>query len=88
MVFTTAAGCQCRHRTRPTSFAEWIRLADEAAISLVVCVAAAQRRGILDAGEAEREGLDANNLHPAFQLAGLGVLTESVIDADRFISFG
>jgi tRNA 2-thiouridine synthesizing protein D len=67
---------------------DWVGLASETGVSLVVCIAAAQRRGILDAGEASREELDADNLHPAFTLAGLGLLTESVIESDRFVSFG
>jgi tRNA 2-thiouridine synthesizing protein D len=67
--------------------ADWAELAAEYGIELVVCVAASKRRGVLDAREADVEGLDADNLHPAFTLAGLGLFLESVIDADRFISF-
>ena len=68
--------------------AEWVEMAAESDTELVVCIAASRRRGILDAGEADREGLDAHNLHPAFTLAGLGLFLESVIECDRFIGFG
>jgi tRNA 2-thiouridine synthesizing protein D len=67
---------------------DWVGLAGDTGVSLVVCIAAAQRRGILDVSEARREELDADNLHPAFTLAGLGLLTESVIESERFVSFG
>lgn len=66
----------------------WVELAGKSGVELSVCVAASQRRGVLDQGEARREGLDDDNLHPAFTIAGLGVLMESIIEADRFISFG
>jgi hypothetical protein len=36
-------------------------------IDLVVCIAAAQRRGMLDANEAERQGKDANNIAEGFE---------------------
>ena len=41
---------------------EWSSLAKEHNIDMVVCVAAAQRRGILDKGEAERNGKDSDNI--------------------------
>jgi len=55
---------------------------------LVVCVAAAQRRGIVDEGEAKRNGKDATNIHPKFRIAGLGQLVEAAIQADRLVVFG
>lgn len=67
---------------------DWADLAAEKGIELVVCIAASKRRGVLDQGEADREGLDADNLHPQFTLAGLGLFLESVIECDRFICFG
>ena len=41
-------------------------------VDLVVCIAAAQRRGILDANEAKRQGKDADNIAPGFRISGLG----------------
>ena len=66
----------------------WSDLAKEHELDLVVCVAAAQRRGIVDEGEAERNGKDGNNIAPGFRISGLGQLIEAGIQADRLVVFG
>ncbi len=66
----------------------WTELAEKHELDLVVCVAAAQRRGIADADEAKRNGKDADNLAPGFRISGLGQLIEGGIQADRLIVFG
>jgi len=66
----------------------WSELADKHGIDLVVCVAAAQRRGIADADEAKRNGKDADNLAPGFRISGLGQLIEAGIQSDRLVVFG
>lgn len=66
----------------------WSELAAAHNLDLVVCVAAAQRRGIADADEARRNGKDANNLAPGFRISGLGQLIEGGIQADRLVVFG
>jgi len=68
--------------------AHWVALSEEHGIDLVVCIAAALRRGIVDATEAERYEKAHHNLHPAFTLSGLGQLVEASIVADRVITFG
>ncbi|MCL4725662.1 MAG: DsrE family protein, partial [Rhodocyclaceae bacterium] len=55
----------------------WAKLAEEHEIDLVVCVAAALRRGIKD-----------ENLAPGFRISGLGQLIEAGIQADRMVTFG
>ena len=55
----------------------WSQLAQEHSLDLVVCVAAALRRGIVD-----------ENLAPGFRISGLGQLVESGIEADRVVTFG
>ena len=67
---------------------KWSELAAEHNLDLVVCVAAAQRRGILDNDERRRHGKDAENIAPGFRISGLGQLVESAIDADRLVVFG
>ena len=67
---------------------QWSELGQEHGIDLVVCVAAAQRRGIIDEDEAKRHGKDANNIAPGFRISGLGQLIEAGIQADRLIVFG
>jgi tRNA 2-thiouridine synthesizing protein D len=66
----------------------WSKLAEEHKLDMVVCVAAAQRRGIVDEGEAKRNGKDATNLAPGFRISGLGQLVEAGIQSDRLVTFG
>ena len=67
---------------------EWSKLADAHDIDMVICIAAAQRRGIMDADEAKRQGIDGNNIAPGFRISGLGQLIEGGIIADRQLVFG
>jgi tRNA 2-thiouridine synthesizing protein D len=55
----------------------WGKLAEEHKIDLVVCVAAALRRGIKE-----------EVLAPGFRISGLGQLIDSGIKADRTVVFG
>jgi tRNA 2-thiouridine synthesizing protein D len=67
---------------------EWSELATEHNLDMVICIAAAQRRGIMDAKEAERQGLGADNIIDGFHISGLGQLIEGGIQSDRTIVFG
>ncbi len=55
----------------------WSELAVEHDINMIVCVAAAMRRGIKD-----------ELLAPGFEISGLGQLIDAGMQADRFIVFG
>ncbi len=55
----------------------WSKLAEEHGVDLVVCVAAAMRRGIRD-----------ENLATGFRISGLGQLVEAGTLTDRLITFG
>lgn len=66
----------------------WTELANKHKLDLVVCIAAAQRRGIIDADEAKRQGIDGNNLADGFRISGLGQLIEAGVQADRLVTFG
>lgn len=55
----------------------WSKLAEDRGVDLVVCVAAALRRGIRD-----------ENLAPGFRISGLGQLIEAGIKSDRLVTFG
>ena len=57
--------------------ARWSKLAADHGVDLVVCVAAALRRGIKD-----------ENLAAGFRISGLGQLVEAGIEADRLVTFG
>ncbi len=67
---------------------QWTALAKEHELDLVICIAAAQRRGLLDENEATRQGKDANNIADGFRISGLGQLIEMGIQADRTVTFG
>ena len=66
----------------------WTELAKMHGIDLVLCVAAAQRRGICDLDEAKRNGKDGDNIAPGFRISGLGQLVEAAIECDRLVTFG
>lgn len=66
----------------------WSELANSHQIDLVVCISAAQRRGLLYADEACRQGKTDNDLAEGFRIAGLGQLLEATLEADRFLVFG
>ena len=66
----------------------WSDLAEQHDLDLVVCVAAAQRRGIMDEDEAKRHGKGASNIAPKFRISGLGQLIEAGIQAERLMVFG
>lgn len=66
----------------------WSALAQQHGVELILCVAAAQRRGLLDDDEAKRAGKDSNNIAEGFQISGLGQLIDAGIQADRLIAFG
>lgn len=68
--------------------AMWSKLAEQHDLDLVVCVAAAQRRGIMDEDEAKRHGKGASNIAPKFRISGLGQLIEAGIQAERLLVFG
>ena len=55
----------------------WSNLATEHGVDLVVCVAAALRRGIKD-----------ELLAPGFRISGLGQLVEAGIQGERLVVFG
>ena len=66
----------------------WTALGQQYDLELILCVAAAQRRGLLNEDEAKRAGKDASNMAPGFQISGLGQLIDAGIQADRLVVFG
>ncbi len=67
---------------------QWIDLADAHHVELVVCVAAALKRGLLNDVEAGRYGKQSPNLNTNFQIVGLGQLIDAIALSDRFVTFG
>ena len=66
---------------------EWVAIKNEHSLDLVVCVAAAERRGIIDDATAKESGDFNGNLHPGWRVAGLGSFIQACIDADRTVTF-
>lgn len=82
----------CKYATPPDDerqfSAQWGTLARKSQVDLVVCISAAQRRGLLHKDEAGRQGKADNDLAEGFRISGLGQLVEATLAADRFIVFG
>jgi tRNA 2-thiouridine synthesizing protein D len=66
---------------------QWSELAKNHNIDLVICISAAQRRGLLCEDEAKRQNRQDNDLADDFRISGLGQLVEAMLEADRFIVF-
>jgi sulfur relay protein TusD/DsrE len=65
----------------------WQNFAKENDTDLVVCTAAAERRGVIDnALAAELEQL-SGNLSPAFRITGLGAWQQACLENERSVSF-
>jgi tRNA 2-thiouridine synthesizing protein D len=66
---------------------EWASCKEQFSIDLVVCVSAAERRGIIGQQQMQDLAKPSFNLHPAFSVAGLGALHDASIAADRTVTF-
>jgi tRNA 2-thiouridine synthesizing protein D len=66
----------------------WSELAERCQIDLVICVASAMKRGVLDTETALRHDKAAGNIAAGFELSGLGQWIEACVLADRVVSFG
>jgi len=71
----------------PNIPARWTSFANEHDIELILCVAAALRRGVLDATEADRYEQDSHNIAEGFVISGLGQLIDAGIQSDRLVTF-
>lgn len=66
----------------------WRALTRAHNLDVVVCIATALKRGILNDEEAQRYQQPASNLAPEFALSGLGQWVEALVHADRVVTFG
>lgn len=67
---------------------EWRDFVEQHQLDGVVCIAAALRRGVLNADEAQRYQRTAVSVEAPWELSGLGQLHDAVQAADRLICFG
>lgn len=65
----------------------WQTLADQQQWDIVVCIASALKRGVLDKDEAERYNKQHHNLSPNMAISGLGQLMDAIHYSDRVITF-
>jgi tRNA 2-thiouridine synthesizing protein D len=65
----------------------WASFSQEHGVDLVVCVSAAERRGVMSDEQAKEFAKGHGDLHSAFSIAGLGALHEASLDSDRTVTF-
>lgn len=63
---------------------KWKMLAKSHRLQLHLCIAAAQRRGVVDE---QTSAHSAHNLAEGFTLAGLGEFSQAVLKANRLLTF-
>ena len=66
----------------------WQALAQAHNIDMVVCIASALRRGVINEEEALRYNKTSSNLAQGFTISGLGQLLEAAVHSDRVVTFG
>lgn len=66
----------------------WTTLNSEHGVPLMVCIAAALRRGLMDEREAARHGKQGHSVEAPFELTGLGQLVDLGLGCDRLVTFG
>ena len=84
----TASLLNCTPQDETDYLKRWQDLSIRYHVDLVVCIAAALRRGVIDQKEADRYEKLASNLAPHFSLSGLGQLVEASVKSDRLVTFG
>jgi tRNA 2-thiouridine synthesizing protein D len=84
----TASRYSCPPNDELNIRAEWEQFKAEHNTDLVVCIAAALKRGIADDGEAQRYDIaEQGNISSSFELSGLGQLVEACAIADKTLTF-
>jgi tRNA 2-thiouridine synthesizing protein D len=66
----------------------WQQLSQNHNIDLIVCIAAALKRGLLNQQESVRHNKTTFNLEQNFVISGLGQLLDAAVVSDRLITFG
>ena len=70
----------------PNPQRDWMQMASEHGVELLLCSSACQKRGLLDENSAKAFCTQSNIASP-FVIAGLGSLVESALIHDRLIQF-
>lgn len=67
---------------------DWMVLAEQHGVDLVICVSSALKYGMLDQVEATRHERPGPTSNPMFTISGLGQLVDACAHSDRLITFG
>jgi tRNA 2-thiouridine synthesizing protein D len=78
---------QCPPSDEVNHFTRWSELSERHGVELIVCIAAAVRRGKLNQEESTRYAKANHNVCAPFVVSGLGQLVESIATSDRTITF-
>lgn len=65
----------------------WATFAREHDVKLVVCVSAAERRGVINQEQQAEFAKPGSNIHPSFAVEGLGAMLDASLSADRTVTF-
>lgn len=84
----TGSSLQTPQRDELNLQKSWSDLSKHHDIDLVICIAAALKRGVIDKDEAERYEAASHNIEPPFELSGLGQLLDAQMNSDKTITFG
>ena len=71
----------------PDMVALWAEFSKKQETDLFICISAAERRGVLGKEQIAEYDLPEANLHPQYQIAGLGVLHDAALSSDRMVTF-
>lgn len=66
---------------------EWCELSNKHEVDLVICIAAALKRGNLTQDESNRYDHKQFNIQPPFELSGLGQLLDAQLNSNQLITF-
>lgn len=83
----TASALSAPPQDEPDVNKQWSDFGLAHNIDLVICVASALRRGVLNQTEADRFDKTAHNIAPGFEISGLGQLVDAALNADRLVTF-
>ncbi len=83
----TGSSLQTPQQDEINLHSQWRELAQKHNLDLVICIAAALKRGVLDQSEAKRYEKNTSNLEAPFELSGLGQLLDAQINSHRLITF-
>jgi len=72
----------------PNIALQWQAFGKANEIDMVICIASALKRGVINKNEAKRHNKQTHNLLEGFDLSGLGQFVDSTIRSDRIITFG